>query len=98
MIRAVAFRREARLEFDEAVVWYEEKRQGLGLEFQQAVDDRLTEAAAQPTLFRAVRGPVRRIVFNRFPYAVHFIADDSRIVVLAVFHARRDPQRLTERD
>ncbi|WP_324725983.1 type II toxin-antitoxin system RelE/ParE family toxin [Actomonas aquatica] len=97
MSRAVVFRREARLEFDEALIFYEEARQGLGLDFQQAVGESLSEAATHPTLFRKVRGPIRRIVLKRFPYTLNFVAEKDRIVVLAVFHARRDPRHLTTR-
>lgn len=97
MSRSVVFRREARLEFDEAFVWYEGKQRGLGIEFQNVVDDRLSQAAERPELFRAIRGSVRRIVLSRFPYSVHFVAENSRIVVLAVFHAHRNPKHLAKR-
>lgn len=52
---------------------------------------------ALPLVFRAVRGPVRRAVVKRFPYTVHFLNEDRRIVVLAVYHAARDPEELTRR-
>lgn len=97
MSKRVVFRREARLEFDEAFVWYESKQRGLGIEFQNAVDGRLSKAVARPELFRTVRGSVRRIVLSRFPYSVHFVAEHSRIVVLAVFHAHRNPKHLVKR-
>ena len=97
MKRAVVFRLVARNEYDEAVAWYEAERAGLGLEFKSAVDEALTLIASQPTLFRCVRGPVRRAVLKRFPYAVHFLDESDRIVVLAVFHAARDPRELQSR-
>jgi len=34
---------------------------------------------------------VRCVRVRRFPYSVFFRAESRRIVVLAVFHARRDP-------
>jgi hypothetical protein len=39
-----------------------------------------------------VRGDVRRAVLQRFPYSIYFIVEDYRIVVLAIFPARRDPR------
>jgi plasmid stabilization system protein ParE len=97
MNREIVFRRVARLEFDEAVTWYEVKRAGLGLEFKAAVDHTLTVASQQPELFRKVYGPVRRAVLRRFPYTLHFIEEPSRLVMLAVFHGSRDPDHLRER-
>ncbi|HVT91565.1 MAG TPA: type II toxin-antitoxin system RelE/ParE family toxin [Bryobacteraceae bacterium] len=97
MTRAVVFRPIARSEYDEAVAWYESERAGLGLEFKDAVDGVLARIAAMPLVFRAVRGPVRRAVVKRFPYTIHFLNEADRIVVLAVYHAARDPEKLESR-
>ena len=97
MNREVVFRRVARMEFDEAVAWYEGERAGLGLEFKAAVDHTLTVASQQPELFRKVHGPIRRAVLRRFPYTLHFLDEPSRLVVLAVFHGSREPGHLRGR-
>lgn len=98
MSRETVFRRIARTEFDEAVAWYEGERPGLGLEFKASVDALLTAIAQQPTLFRQVRGPIRRAVLKRFPYTIHFLDEPGRIVVLAVYQAARDPRPLARRE
>jgi hypothetical protein len=46
MIRKILLRRAAQREFDEAAVWYDRQRRGLGLEFRDAVDVALSKAAA----------------------------------------------------
>jgi len=38
MIRAVVLRRVARREFDDAALWYEERRVGLGAEFVAEIE------------------------------------------------------------
>jgi plasmid stabilization system protein ParE len=98
MIRPVVFRRIARQEFDEAVVWYETERAGLGLEFSDAVDEKIALIARQPTLFRQIRSAIRRAVLKRFPYTIQFVDEPDRIVILAVFHAARDPSALRNRE
>ena len=97
MSRQVVFRLIARNEFDEAVAWYEGERVGLGLEFKEAVATVLGRIAATPLIFRAIRGPVRRAVVRRFPYTIHFIVEADRVVVLAVYHASRDPRSVAQR-
>ena len=97
MTRQVAFRQIARQEFEEAVAWYEGERLGLGLEFMAAVDQKVALIARQPGLFRQVRGSIRRAVIRRFPYTIHFVEEAERIVVLAVFHASRDPAEVRRR-
>lgn len=98
MSREPVFRRIARTEFDEAVAWYESERPGLGLEFNMSVDALLTAITQQPTLFRQVRGPIRRAVLKRFPYTSHFLDEPSGIVVLAVYHAARNPRVVARRE
>lgn len=97
MSREIVFRPVARLEFDEAVAWYEGERPGLGMEFKAAADHTLIVAAGQPELFRKTRGPARRAVLRRFPYAPYFIAEPARLTMLAVFHTARDPIHLRSR-
>lgn len=97
MSREIAFRRVARSEFDEAIAWYEGERAGLGVEFREAVERTLEVIARPPEMFRCFQGEVRRAVMRRFPYAIHFLNEDGRIVVVAVFHCHRDPDRLRSR-
>ena len=71
MSRRVEFRRIARIEFDEAMGWYEAQCGGLGVEFKEEVDRFLARLAEAPEHFRKVRGEIRRAVIRRFPYTIH---------------------------
>lgn len=91
MTLRVVFRRAAKREFEDAAGWYEEKRAGLGEEFIREIDDAVARAAAAPQRFPIVFGDIRRTVARRFPFAVYFRIRSDALVVLAVFHGRRDP-------
>lgn len=91
MTLEVVFLPAARHEFDEATVWYEERRIGLGTDFFAEIDRALAIAAAAPERFPIMYRNIRCVRVRRFPYSLFFRVDSSRIVVLAVFHARRDP-------
>ena len=97
MSLSVVFRRIAKREFDNAISWYEDRREGLGREFSVAVEQRLERIALSPNQFACVRGDVRRAILRRFPYPIYFIVEDDRIVVLAIFHATRAPNQLEDR-
>ena len=97
MCFSVVFRRIAKREFDDAISWYQDRREGLGREFSIAVEQQLGRIALSPNQFACVRADVRRAVLQRFPYSIYFIVEDDRIVVLAIFHARRDPNQLEDR-
>ena len=91
MTFSIVFRRAAKVEFEKAAVWYDEQRPGLGEEFMVEVEQAIANAAAGPLRYQLVFGDVRRAVARRFPYAVYFRARSNKLVVLAVFHGRRDP-------
>ena len=93
----VVFRPIAKLELDEAMAWYKNRKEGLEAEFKEAVDQTLDKIAATPLRFHPIRGEVRRALLRRFPYAIHFVPEPNAIVVLAVFHTKRDPRHLEGR-
>jgi len=88
----ITFRRAARAEFIEAAAWYEKQRPNLGAEFVAEVERCVALAAEQPQLYAVVENNVRRVTARRFPFSIYFRAEARRIVVLAVFHGRRDPE------
>ncbi len=90
MTLRVVFRRAARREFDEAALWYDERRAGLGAEFVAEIDRAIELAAQTPLRFPIEHSDTRCARARRFPYSVFFRAEPRRLVVLAVFHARRD--------
>jgi len=66
---------EASAELEDAALWYEGQRPGLGLELVQAVDFALEQIAGWPQIGRRVAGlpndvPVRKVPVRRFPYHV----------------------------
>ena len=91
MSLAISFHRAANSEFIEASAWYEEKRAGLGAEFITEVESCLSVAAEYPMRYTVVYKEIRRIAVNKFPYNIYFRVETRRIVVLAVFHSRRNP-------
>lgn len=91
MTLKVVFRRAARAEFDGAAMWYEERRPGLGMQFMSEIDRAVNLAAGNPERFPIKHGDIRCVQARRFPYSVFYRVEAHQIVVLAVFHARRDP-------
>jgi plasmid stabilization system protein ParE len=88
----VVLRLEARLEFAEAFDWYERQRPGLGRDLAACVEQAFIRIAQTPELGERVFRHVRRVVVHRFPYSVYYTVEPERIVVIAVFHGRRDPR------
>ncbi|MBI2440052.1 MAG: type II toxin-antitoxin system RelE/ParE family toxin [Lentisphaerae bacterium] len=90
-------RAEAEAEMAAAFDWYEGRLSGLGTQFLLAVDAALHGIVRNPLQFPLVHKTARRALLRRFPYEVLFVAEVQRVVVLAVFHVKRNPMRWQER-
>ena len=87
---------EAKQELAAAAAWYEERREGLGLELVAEVDAVFAAIARSPRrfpLYPRVTSElgVRRAAARRFPYSIAFIEFPNVIRVVAVAHERRRP-------
>ena len=97
MTLPVLFRRAAWREAEDAALWYEARRRGLGAEFLSEVDRGVRLLAENPTWFPHVHADIRCVRLRRFPYGLFFRAEAHRAIAVAVFHASRDPVVWRER-
>ncbi|YAF96981.1 MAG: type II toxin-antitoxin system RelE/ParE family toxin [Nodularia sp. CChRGM 3473] len=88
----LVFRPEVLEELDDAYTWYENQQAGLGDEFLDCVDEILKKICQMPESYAVVSNDVHRAILQRFPYAIYYRIVSSRIIVIAIFHGRRDPK------
>ena len=91
MTSRVVFHPQARSELLEARDWYERRVPGLGAEFTRTVDGAVAAIAKYSDGFAKVYGDFRQCTLRRFPYSIIYRQRAADIVVIAVFHQRRDP-------
>lgn len=82
----VLIRRVAEIEILEAFVWYEEHRENLGFEFLQILDETILLLQQQPQSFQIIFKNIRRVLLRKFPYAVFYVIENGKIIVLACLH------------
>jgi len=87
----VIVRPEAEADTKDAYLWYEAQRKGLGESFLLCIEEALSRISRNPLLYSIVHKNVRRVLLHRFPFGVFFIESENHISVLAVLHARRNP-------
>lgn len=97
MSRSLIVRPEAEEEMTDAFDWYEDRIPGLGSEFLLCVDAVFSAIQRTPELYPRVHKTARRALLRRFPHEIIFVEDNERVVVLSVFHAKRNPKRWLER-
>jgi plasmid stabilization system protein ParE len=94
--RRVRFEAEAVSEVREAALWYEDRRDGVGLAFLAAVEDAIEIIVRWPNSGALVSDVsddlvLRQARVRRFPYHVGYLLTDEEIRVLAIAHNRRRP-------
>jgi toxin ParE1/3/4 len=80
------------MEHEEQIVYYEERRAGLGRRYHLAMLRAIELACRAPGRFKIVRPPnLRKVSLRGFPFAVIYREVDSMVQVLAIAHHRRAP-------
>jgi plasmid stabilization system protein ParE len=87
----------AQWEINDAVLWYNDQKVGLGMEFLDQLDAAVRRIVAFPESHTAIEGGLRRCVFSRFPYCLIYGIEKATIIVVAVAHLHREPRYWTER-
>jgi hypothetical protein len=75
----------------EAFVWYESAATGLGHEMLRCYFAAVAIAQREPLLFRKVYRDFRRVLLDRFPYALYFRVEQQTVVVFLLIHGARNP-------
>ncbi|MDP1697761.1 MAG: hypothetical protein Q8L45_08260 [Xanthomonadaceae bacterium] len=91
------FAKFARAEMAEAKRYYEQQQRGLGMTFQHEAAVSARRILEQPMAWQVEIEPVRRYLFNRFPYKLLYAIRGERIILLAVAHQHRTPDYWIER-
>jgi toxin ParE1/3/4 len=91
------FHPDARIEFIEAVAFYEESREGLGLRLSREVYATINRIIGGPTAWPRISENTRRCFTRRFPYGVVYEIREDDILIIAVAHQSRKPGYWKER-
>jgi toxin ParE1/3/4 len=87
----VTILREAEVELWEAVAYYEDKAQGLGLDLEAEVERSVQIIAEYPERWPLRADGTRRYLTHRFPYLVVYMYHRDHIWVIAIAHGKRRP-------
>lgn len=80
-------------EVGEAHEWYEAQSQGLGSEYEAALELQLRRLEQAPLLYPEILPGIRRTLLPRFPYGAFYAVRNDLVHILAVVHNARNPKR-----
>jgi len=90
-VKPLVIEEEAELELVNSVAFYEERKSGLGLDFEAAARQALTTIAAAPERWPTGRHGTRRCVMAPFPFIIHYLDTPDKLWIIAFAHAKRKP-------
>lgn len=93
----VIFSRLAKLELDDAVLYYELEFPGLGTRFKEEVRKAALRILNYPTACPFECGEIRKYVMHKFPYKLLFSIESDHIFIMAVAHQHRNPDYWVDR-
>jgi plasmid stabilization system protein ParE len=96
-MKRVWLKSPADLDYLQALEWYEERRPGLGQEFDAELLALFERIKQNPELFPKETAVVRKARMPRFKYRVYFAVEGDEIGVLAIWHPSRNPEALRRR-
>jgi plasmid stabilization system protein ParE len=99
MIPRIIIASQAERELREAIDWYERQQPGLGVRFEAQVNRALCRIAQNPNRFPRVSRLAWKARVLRWPHSIFFTVSSDRhhVIVLAVFHGKRNPKLLQQR-
>ena len=87
---------DAELDMLKSAQWYEEKQKNLGVRFLDEVGDKLYSVVGNPLQYQVRYKTTRLALVAHFPYAIHFVVEGEKIIVLAVLGTRENPEKWQE--
>ena len=93
----LVFTKEALLDLEDIVLWYEEQRKGLSFDFELCMEAGIAEIMRSPDSFQKRYKDVKIRFISRFPFGIHYLIKKNEIFIVGVFHTSRAPKNWTKR-
>ncbi len=69
------------------------KKNNLGSLFESHMPEAIESIQSNPLKTQIRYGSTRVFFLKKFPYGIHFLVEKNTILIVAVFHTSRDPER-----
>ena len=80
----VIFSKYAKLELEDATLFYELEFEGLGRRFKEEVKKAAIRVSEYPKAWSVERGDIRKCLLHKFPYKLLYSIEDDHIFIIAV--------------
>ena len=80
-------------DLNQAFDFYEQRREGLGVELRTEIYQSINRIAATPYRHHEVKGEIRRCFVHRFPFSILYrVIGNDTVRILVIRHHRQHPE------
>jgi hypothetical protein len=90
-VKRLVVEEDAEMELAESATYYEQRRAGLGLEFEAAIREALSTIRQTPERSPLRMDGTRGHVMRRFPFIIHYLIKPEYVWIVVFAHASRKP-------
>jgi len=90
----IKFTFKAKQEFSNSAKFYESRKSGLGKRFTKQIRKEVEFIQNNPKAAELKYKDIRVLVVKTFPFTIHYKIEDHYIVIVAIFHSHRNPEKL----
>ncbi|WP_460685324.1 type II toxin-antitoxin system RelE/ParE family toxin [Niabella aquatica] len=81
---------EAINDIEQAFVWYESQKLGLGYELIEEIENCYQQICGNPAYYGFVNKTFRRIHLDRFPYRLIYEVENDMVIINSFDHTKQD--------
>jgi plasmid stabilization system protein ParE len=97
MTYSISIAEAAENDIREAFLWYEDQKDNLGSTFEDYVNKAVDSIQSNPLKTQVRYGSTRVFFLKKFPYGIHFQINENHILIVAVFHTSKEPEKWQSR-
>ena len=90
----IKFTFKAKEELSTSAKFYEGRKLGLGKRFEREIRRQVEFIKNNPKFAELKYKDIRVLVVKTFPFTIHYKIEKKFIVIVAVFHSSRNPEKL----
>lgn len=81
----------AKADIREAVLFYEDEKEGLGFALNDTIKDGIEQICKWPAMYPFIKEPYRGLFLEKFPYTIIYRIESDFVYIASVVHQSRHP-------
>lgn len=90
-MKSIIFLPDTIKEIEDSVFYYSNKENGLEKLFLDEIETAINKIKMNPERYPKIEQNIRKYIINKFPFNIIFAVYETKIVIVAIAHQKRNP-------